>query len=387
MILRQAEKKLRKLASQFPVVGMTGPRQSGKTTLARKVFANHAYVTFENPDIRELFFSDPRLFFKAYSNDYGIIIDEIQEAPSALSYIQGIVDEAYRPGYFIVTGSQNILMLEKVSQTLAGRIALLTLLPLTVDELRQAHLLPSLEELLLQGCYPRVYAQAIDSADWFLHYRTTYVERDVRQIINIGNLTAFQNLLKLCAGRVGQLLNYSDLANNCGISVNTVKSWISVLEATYIIRLLQPYYKNFNKRVTKSPKLYFYDTGLLCSLLGIRDPSQLFTHPSRGALFETLIINELIKYRINEGLPPDVFFWRDSQGHEIDCIIEDGPNLTSIEIKSGLTIVGDFFAGLQAWRSITKEQHPSYLVYAGEKAYEHKYGRVVPWNCIKKIYE
>lgn len=389
MISRQVEEKLKQLISQFPVVCVVGPRQSGKTTLVKNTLPEYAYVTMEDLDKRKLAVDDPRRFLAAFDNAKGVIIDEVQEAPDLLSYMQGIVDQQYRPGFFVLTGSQNILLHEKVSQTLAGRIAFLTLLPLTVDELQKAQLLPlTLEELLFKGCYPRLYSQNVNLEDWFSNYISTYVERDVRQILKVMDLVVFQNFLKLCAGRVGQLLNYTALASDCGISPNTAKNWISLLQSCYIIFLAQPYFKNFNKRVVKTPKLYFYDTGLCCSLLEITSSRQLFTNYSRGPLFESFVASEFAKYQFNLGKKPNNYFWRDVQGNEVDCVLSFGEKLLPVEIKSGLTFDSSFFKGLNFWNKIVDQPSTdTFVVYAGAETFDHKHGTVVSWRNLKSIVE
>jgi len=388
IINRQMKSILVKAAKQFPIVGVMGPRQSGKTTLTKETFPTYTYVSLEDVDTRVRAQEDPRKFFATYANVVGLIIDEIQEVPELFSYLQGIVDQEYKPGFFIITGSQNFLMYEKITQTLAGRIALLTLLPLTIAELQDAQLLPDTpEEIMPKGLYPRVYAQPIDPIMWFNNYINTYVERDVRQVLKIGDIIAFQRFLKLCAARVGNVLNYASLARDCDISPNTAKSWLSILESSYIIKLLQPYYKNFNKRVIKAPKIYFYDPGLVCALLGIRTAQELYTHPMRGPLFETLVLSELYKYHYNQGLEAPLYFWRDVQGHEIDCIIERSfDQLVAVEIKSGMTITSNFFKELIDWHDITgNKEQLSYLVYAGKENQERTHGHVVAWNNVKSI--
>jgi Predicted ATPase (AAA+ superfamily) len=296
-IKRELAGALATMAQQFPVVAVMGPRQSGKTTLARQTFPDYAYVSLEDLDRRAFAQNDPRGFFASYASASGLIIDEIQNVPDLFSYMQRIVDEQYRPGYYIVTGSQHFLMHEKISQTLAGRVALLTLLPLSVNELRDAGLLAgSATEQLLKGFYPRPYVQPVDRAIWCANYISTYIEKDVRQVLQITDVVSFQRFLKLCAARVGNVINYADLARDADISPNTAKAWLSILEASYVIKFLYPYYRNFNKRVIKSPKLYFYDTALVCSLLGITSEQDLQMHPFRGALFESFAIAELYKY-------------------------------------------------------------------------------------------
>lgn len=392
-IKREITSHLESLAKQFQVVAILGPRQSGKTTLAQKTFPGYTYVSMENLGIRRKAQEDPEGFFATYANASGMIIDEIQEVPELFSYMQGIVDQRHRPGFFIVTGSQNFLLHEKITQTLAGRIALLTLLPLTIDELQQAHILPeSLEQLLFKGCYPRIYAESINVHQWLSNYVSTYVEKDVRQIINVTDVLAFQRFITLCAARVGNLLNYAELARDCNISPNTAKAWISLLETSYIITLLHPYHKNFNKRIIKSPKLYFYDTGLVCELLGIQNANDLHTHPIRGHLFESFIVSQLFKYRFNQGEKPHLYFWRDIQGHEIDCVIEKSFNeIVPIEIKSNMTMQPDFFKNLKIWSEITQQQGQSYVVYAGKNDFLGTQGQTYAWvhirNMLQKIYK
>lgn len=388
MIYRSMTSVLKKAATQFPIVGVMGPRQSGKTTLTKSTFPLYKYITLEDLDIKLQAKEDPRKFFATYAQGPGLIIDEIQEVPELFSYLQGIVDKEHKPGFFIITGSQNFLMHEKITQTLAGRIALLTLLPLTIEELKNAHFLQdSPEPLMIKGLYPRVYAYELDLDLWFSNYVSTYIERDVRQIINIGDIIAFQKFLKLCAAHTGNIVNYASLARDCDITPHTAKAWLSVLEASYIIKLLPPYYKNYNKRVIKSPKMYFYDPGLVTFLLGLRNAQDLYTHPLRGALFETLIISELHKHYYNEGKIPPLYFWRDVQGHEIDCIVEKSfDKLLSIEIKSSMTIMSGAFKGLIDWNTITEQSsESSFLVYAGTEEQQRTDGRVVPWNYVKNI--
>jgi len=388
IITREITPRLIELSKQFPVIAIMGPRQSGKTTLSRQTFPDYAYVTLEDIDTKIGAKEDPRRFLATYARYKGVIIDEIQEVPELFSYMQGIVDQEYKPGFFIITGSQNFLMYEKITQTLAGRIALLTLLPLTVNELKNAALLPqTLEEVLFKGFYPRLYAQPFDLKIWFSNYIATYVEKDVRQVLNVSDIISFQKFLRLCAARVGNLLNYSEIARDCDISPNTAKAWISVLETSYIIKLLQPYHKNFNKRITKSPKLYFYDVGLACSLLGIQSAHELFTHSLRGALFESMTISELFKYYYNQIMTPNLYFWRDLQGHEVDCIIEKTYNtLIPIEIKAGMTIIPSFFKGIIDWQTISEQKNNAYIIYAGDENFQRSYGQLIAWKNIKEIF-
>jgi len=385
IIKRDIGSHLKSLAGQFPAVAVMGPRQSGKTTLVKETFPDYAYVSVEDIDKRLLAKEDPRGFLATYYQRKGLIIDEIQEVPELFSYLQTEIDKAYRPGFFILTGSQNFLMHEKITQTLAGRIALLTLLPLSVNELKEAGLLGTdLEALLIKGFYPRLYSQNIEKHVWYSNYISTYVEKDVRQTLKITDVLAFQRFLKLCAARTGNLLNYADLARDCDITPNTAKAWISVLEASYIVTLLAPYHSNYNKRVIKSPKLYFYDTALVCSLLGIRTAEELSIHPLRGAIFESFVVSEMIKYNYNNNELPRIYFWRDVQGHEIDCIIEKSlGNTVPIEIKARKTVSNEFFKGLLDWQDITKQDLTStYVVYGGNETVNTKNGHIFAWDAI-----
>jgi uncharacterized protein len=380
MITRQVASTLTLLAQQFPVVALLGPRQSDKATLAQSSFSNYRYVSLENSDIRALALNDPRGFLENLTQEIGVILDEFQHVPVLLSYMQTIVDRAYRPGYFILTGSQNFLLNEAITQSLAGRIGIITLLPLSIAELKANNLLPDmLDTCVFNGGYPRIYSQNFTPSVWYPNYIQTYIERDVRQLKNITDLMLFQKFIQLCAGRIGQLLNLVSLSNDCGISVKTTQAWLSVLEASYILFFLQPYYKNFSKRLIKSPKLYFYDTGLACSLLGIESQQQLFGHYLRGGLVESLIISEFKKYFYNSGRVPRVYFWRDSQGHEIDCIIERGLEMIPVEIKAGYTITSDYFVGLDYWYRLTNTTG-GFIVYAGPETLKTVRGTLVNWQ-------
>lgn len=344
MIKRIIEDVLKNLANQYPVVTITGPRQSGKTTLIRNVFANKQYVNLESPDIRQFAVNDPKGFLAQYNN---AILDEIQRAPELLSYIQPIVDENKEQGQFIITGSQQFEVLNNISQSLAGRTALLKLLPFSISEIKNIVDVSLTNKLIYTGFYPRIYDMNLDPHQAIGDYIVTYVERDIRQLISIKDLNLFEKFLKLCAGRIGQLLNFQGLANDVGVSHTTVKSWISILEASYIIFLLPPWYNNFSKRLVKSPKLYFYDVGLASYLLGIENEKQVFRDPLRGNLFENLVVAEVLKYRFNKGKKSNLYFYRDSTGLEIDLIYETGRNIYPIEIKSGATISEDFFKNLK----------------------------------------
>lgn len=369
--------------AKFPVVGLFGPRQSGKTTLMRAIFKDYVYLNFENPETLEFATQDPKGFLKTYENEHGIILDEFQHFPELLSYIQLEVDEKKRPGYFALTGSQNFLMNEAITQSLAGRIGILTLLPLSISECAENNLLPSdSNNLIVQGGYPRLHTDVFTPDELYPSYIQTYVERDVRLLTNVENLITFKKFMKLCAGRVGQLLNITNIAGLCGITQKTATHWISILEASYILFLLQPYHSNFNKRTTKTPKLYFYDTGLACSLLGIKESDELSLSPFRGHLFENFIIADLFKQYFNKGTMPPLYYWRDQNGLlEVDCIVDNAGNLTPIEIKAGETIVDDFFTSLKKW-NILADVLPEngYVVYGGSEVQKRKNGNVVGWQ-------
>ena len=389
MISRNLMPKLKHLATKFPVVTILGPRQSGKTTLSKAAFPNYKYVSLEETDNRSFAMSDPREFLRLHCQSGGVIFDEIQEAPDLLSYIQTYVDEKNTEGLFVLTGSHNYLLNQAVTQTLAGRVAILTLLPLSINELENADLLSeNLNNVLFKGCYPRLFDKKISPLDWFPNYVRTYVERDIRQIRNVENLTAFQNFMKLCAGRTGQLLNVTSLSDDAGISVATVKAWLSLLESSYIIFLLHPYYKNFSKRVVKSPKIYFYDTGLACFLLGITSKEQLAMHYLRGGLFESFVLSELMKYKYNQGFLPNMYFWRDSHGNELDCVIEEGQKMIGVEVKSGMTINISFFKGLNFWNNLTgSNREDGFVVYAGGEEQRRSVGNIIGWKSLQNIFK
>ena len=386
MIKRAVESTLIDMLQGFPIVTITGPRQSGKTTLSKKVFADKPYFSLEDPDVRERALVDPRGFLNNLPD--GGVLDEIQRAPELFSYLQSHVDADGRKGLFILTGSQQFGLISQITQSLAGRTAFIELLPFSLSELVEAKQLPeTLEKMLFNGGYPALYDRKLKPSQWFAAYVTAYVERDVRQLIKVQDLETFQRFVKFCAGRSGQLLNLSSLAADCGITHNTAKAWISVLEASYIIFQLRPHHENFNKRLVKSSKLYFYDVGLLCWLLGIREQDQLAVHPLRGNIFETLIISEWKKYYLNMGETPPLHFWRDSNGNEIDLIVETNYQLMPVEIKSGQTVNSDFFKGLKKWVSVVNSQSMQndklakpMLIYGGEDSYCHDGVNVFGWN-------
>ncbi len=384
MIQREIKDKLLQLSGKFPVVSLTGPRQSGKTTLLQESFPEYLYTSLEDPDIRIQAESDPRRFLASAPR---MIIDEIQRIPELFSYIQTITDQTGRVGQYLISGSQSFLLNEKISQSLAGRVAILHLMPFSYSELT-AHGLKakSIESIIYQGLYPRLYDKLIDPQDFYPNYIQTYIERDVRLLQNVQNLNLFVRFMKLCAGRVGQLLNLSSLANDTGVSVNTAKSWISILEASFIVFLLQPHYRNFNKRLVKMPKLYFYDTGLASSLLGISSSQQIDVHFQFGSLFENYIISELLKRRFNQGKRNNMYFWRDHKGTEIDLIIEQTDSLVPVEIKSSRTYSQSFFSGLNYWRKISGSQATQqYVVYGGSGIRETKDGILLGWEKLDHI--
>ncbi|MBC2716359.1 MAG: ATP-binding protein [Desulfobacteraceae bacterium] len=396
MIPRHLERKIRQAAEQYPVITLTGPRQSGKTTLIRAMFPDMQYFSMEDPELRHLAVEDPRGFFAQFQ-EKGVILDEVQRTPDLFSYIQTRVDEVDRPGQFILSGSQNFLLMKNISQTLAGRCAIFHLLPFSLNELRQLSHPPledmgqeilsipepkntNLFDLLFSGFYPRIHDKKLDAQEWLKNYTQTYLERDVRDLINIGDLEAFRRFMGLCAGRAGQLLNLSSLASDCGITHTTAKRWLSVLETGFIITLLRPHFQNFNKRLVKSPKLYFLDTGILCYLQRIRSPEDLLLHASRGAIFENYVVAELLKRRLHDGMDPDLYFWRDSAGHELDIIIDLGNQLIPVEVKSAQTIAKDFFKGLNYWKTLAKKASaPAALIYAGKRSLFQKNTAVYSW--------
>ena len=384
MLYRKLTTTLQRLAKTFPVIAITGPRQSGKTTLAKAVFADKPYVTLEDPGERAFALEDAKGFLQRFRD--GAIFDEAQRWPDLFSYLQGMVDEDPTPGKFIVTGSQQFGLLAGVSQSLAGRVGMTSLLPLSFSELPegvQSSLL--LDDLLIKGCYPALHVREILPGDWFASYIATYIERDIRQVLQVQNLSVFQRFVRLCAGRNGQLLNLDALAGETGISHSTARSWLSVLESSYIVHLLPPYYRNFGKRLVKTPKLYFLDQGLACWLLGIRSSELLALHPMRGAIFELFIIGEFLKSRYNFGLPADLYFWRDNNGLEADIVFERGSKLQPVEIKSGQTITGDYIrAGLKAARFAAEEALQPWLIYGGDDSFERSGVTVMSWrDCAK----
>lgn len=381
MIKRDIEKRLKNGAKEYPVVLLTGPRQSGKTTLTKMAFPKKAYVSFENLDYRHLAENDPRGFLAQYPQ--GAIFDEIQHCPNLLSYMQEIVDTKNKNGFYILTGSQNILLLKSIQQSLAGRVDVLKLLPFSMNEISGHIGNADLNKLLFTGFYPRIYDQNLDPSNTMRNYVETYVQRDVREIINVKSLRSFHNFLKLCAGRVGQILNMSNLANDLGLSHTTIREWLSILEASYVIFLLPAYYKNFNKRIIKSPKLYFTDVGLACYLLGIEKSSHVARDPLLGGIFENLIIMDVLKSFWNRGKTAPMYYFRDNVGNEIDLIIEKERKLIGVEIKAGQTVNLDWFKGLDYLKRIDSNVVANCnLFYGGSKPFIQKDVNIYPFNNV-----
>ena len=382
MIPRQAAPVLQKLALGYPILAITGPRQAGKTTLAQTTCPDKRYLSLEDPDQRAFAEEDPRAFLARLPQ--GAILDEAQRCPALFSYLQTRVDAEKKMGQFVLTGSQQFGLLSNITQTLAGRVGMVQLLPFSLQEMQQGELaIHDLDDLMWRGMYPPVHDRQLAPEQWYANYLVTYVERDVRQLIEVQNLSLFQRFIKLCAARCGQLLNLSSLASDCGVSHKTVRAWISVLEASYVVFLLQPHHQNFGKRLVKTPKLYFVDTGLAAFLLGIRDPQHLSIHSARGALFENFVISELLKRRYNQGLPSNLFFWRNNAGDEVDLLIEQGEQLIPVEIKSGQTLTSDFLAGLQKWMRLAGETCLApRLVYGGEENMTRSGVLVQSWKAI-----
>lgn len=399
MITRHLSKTLKTAARDYPVVTVTGPRQSGKTTLVQAAFPRHRYASLEDPDQRAFAMEDPRGFLDQFAGK--VVLDEVQRVPDLFSYIQGIVDREDRPGRFILSGSQNFLLMHRISQTLAGRCAVLRLLPFSRAELieapirdiarfvqvrrtaeaRKPEIATDLFRTMFTGSYPRIHDKSLKPHTWLANYYQTYLERDVRDLLNVGDIEGFGRFVRLCAGRSGQLLNASSLAADAGVSHTTVRRWLSILEASFVVYLLRPHHRNFNKRLVKSPKLYFLDTGLLCYLLRIRRAEELVSHAARGAIFETWVVSEALKNYFNRGLDPDIYFWRDSAGHEIDLLIDQGAMQIPVEIKSGQTIASDFFKDIDYWRELAgRPEGPAGLVYGGDASHKRREVSVMSWS-------
>jgi uncharacterized protein len=389
MIERNASAALRDLARRYPVLTVTGPRQSGKTTLSRALFGDHAYVNLEPLDTREAVRRDPRGFLEQHRT--GVVLDEIQNVPELLSYLQAEVDADSRPGRFVLTGSQHFGLSQAISQSLAGRTAVFQLLPPALDELRRFPDGPvDLMTTLWMGAYPRIFDQAIDPSRWYSDYTTTYVQRDVRQIANVVNIESFTTFLRLCAGRSSQELNLNALGADAGVSQPTARSWLSVLETSFLCHRLPAWHRNVRKQTVKAPKLHFLDTGLMCFLLGIRSAEQLRAHPLRGAVFETWVASEIYKARANAGQPPSLSHYRETRGVEVDILIDAGGTLIMVEAKSGATIADDFFRSLDALGKLVATIEPQraiekIVVYGGGSSSQSGQTRVVPWMDVPLV--
>jgi predicted AAA+ superfamily ATPase len=388
MIERAILPVLRNLATQYPVVTLTGPRQSGKTTLARSCFPYLAYLSLEDPDTRRFALEDPRGFLAPLAT--GAILDEIQRAPELVSYIQTLVDENSQPGRFILTGSQQFALMTQISQSLAGRTALLRLLPFTLAESRLAqgasqHARPdNLPATLLTGFYPRIHDQGLDPAQALGDYFATYIERDLRQLTAVHDLQRFNRFVRLCAGRTGQLLNLSSLGNDAGVSHATARAWVDLLQTSYIVHLLPPWFTNTSKRLVKSPKLYFYDVGLASWLLGLRSADQLQRDPLYGALFENFVIMEAMKDRLNQGQSPEMYFYRDAEGNEVDLLLPMGRKFHAIEIKAGQTVTPDYFKGLKRFsEQFTDLSAGGGVIFGGEQGQTRTHWPVYSWRSLQ----
>ena len=390
MISRKLGKNLLELAGHYPVVVVTGPRQSGKTTLCRASFPEHAYVSLEALDTREFATSDPRGFLAQYAN--GVIIDEIQQAAGLLSYLQTEVDTTPEPGRFILTGSEHFTLSQAITQSLAGRCGILTLLPPDFEELQQFENAPrSLSETLLQGSYPRIYDRSIPAAQWLRDYTYTYIERDVRQVLNIGNLQGFTLFLRLAAGRTSQELNLSSLGGDAGITHNTAKAWLKILETSHLISLLPAWHANIRKQLIKTPKLHFLDSGVICSLLGINTSEQLMLHPLRGAIFESWVYSEILKHTLNAGEQAPFYYYRESRGLEMDLLVQEADHFKAVEIKSGATPSSDFFKHFATLEERFSVVHPSAIkpcvVYGGDTSQQRSNGRLLGWRDVHALFD
>lgn len=388
MITRNISEYIIKISNKFPVLFLTGPRQSGKTTLIRSLFPAYKYVSLENFDERTIAANDPKTFLKNYQNK-GIIIDEAQHLPELFSYLQNIVDDSGLMGMYILTGSQNFLLLQNISQSLAGRAAVVNLFPFDITEIKKHSNIfadNNIDTILFTGLYPAIFDRNINPPDYYPSYLQTYIERDVRDIKNIGNLNRFRQFLQLCAGRVGQLLNLSSIGNEIGIDSKTVRSWISILEASFIIFLLPPYYKNYNKRIVKQNKLYFYDTGIISSLMGLNESEQLANFYLKGNLFENFVISEIMKQMHHNGIRPNLFFWRDNTGNEIDLIIDKGTYINAVEIKSGSTYTNEYFKNIVKFQKYSGIKPDNcYVIYTGKESYRTKDGYLYDFFKLEEI--
>ena len=381
-IPRTISTAIQRLITKYPILAITGPRQSGKTTLLRHLFDDYQYVSLENLDMQEYASQDPNGFLSTYTER--VIIDEIQRVPQLFSWLQTKTDNDRIMGQYILSGSQNFILLKQITQSLTGRVALFKLLPFTFDELKQVDRLEeNANTALFKGFYPAIFDREIDAIDFYPNYIQTYLERDVRDLISVRNLRQFRTFMRLCAGHIGQALNLQALATNCGVSQPTAKSWLSVLESSYVTFTLSPYYRNFNKRLVKRPRLYFYDTGLACSLLGINDSNFLESYYQKGSLFENLIIAELYKQQFHKGRTPAFWYWRDTNGHEIDLVYEVNQQLTLMEIKSSATVNQSYFKNIHYLNTLAAHEiDQAYLVYGGATKQYRKEADVYPWHTL-----
>ncbi len=389
-IKRDIINAISKMMTKYPLIAVTGPRQSGKTTMLKDFFPNYRYVSLENPDNRNFAKNDTKAFFKEY--DKFVIFDEVQRVPTLFNYLQTIVDDSGIMGQYILSGSQNFHLMENITQSLAGRVAIFKLFPFDIQELKDENLLnDDIYQYMIKGFYPAIYDRDIPPQSFYSNYIQTYVQRDLTTLVNIQNMRMFQDFLSLCATRAGQLLNINSLARECGISQPTAKSWLSTLENSYIIFLLHPFYKNFSKRIVKTPKLYFYDTGLLAYLLRIRNRKQIIGKPIKGSLFENMMIAEYIKRMYHTDNLQDVWFWRDSAGHEVDLIVQSSMAMNIVELKSTETIMTKLFKGLEYFHNIAKNDNvpiTKTLVYTGDKKQQRSNADVVNWDIFgKELYE
>ena len=384
MILRQIAQELAATANEFPVVTIIGPRQAGKTTLARMQFPDHTYANLEAPDIRMLAISDPHAFFSQFPPP--VIIDEIQRVPELLSTIQVLADSSPQRGQYILTGSHQLRLQEAVAQSLAGRTALLRLLPLSISELKATGITHTRDEFIYQGFMPRLYNEKIDPTRLYRNYCQTYIERDIRQMINLRSLTDFENFTRLLAGRVGQILNLSSLSNDVGVSSTTLKEWLSVLEASHTIFRLNPYFENFGKRIIKSPKIYFTEVGLASYLLGIESPVLAARDPLIGNLFENMVVIEALKARLNAGKEPELYFYRDNKGNEVDLLFRQNRQLIPIEIKSAMTFNPEFAKGIAQFQKIASSAQTGHIIYAGNLTPELPHASVLHFTDVDHIF-
>lgn len=387
MIYRKLYSKIREHVSSIPVIAILGPRQSGKTTLAKAAFPEYKFISLEDKQTREQASNNPKQFLDDLNNETGVILDEIQYVPDLFSYIKMTVDETGKNGFFVITGSQNYLMNEAISQSLAGRVLIYTLLPLSINELKEASLLQTdVNDLIFKGGYPRLYVSELTTSEWSTDYIQTYLERDIRQLKNTEDLSQFQDFLKVCVGRIGQLFDIESISNDISVDTKTVKRWISLLEQSYIIFRVRPYFKNFGKRMLKTSKIYFYDTGLAYALLEIKSSQEIDTHDLRGGLFESFIMSELLKIQYNKKERPFLYFWQNNKGNEVDGIIEKANHVIRIEMKASKAIRPSLLKGLKEWNNNSKVSDDySFLVYGGNESRKENNVQITSWKDVGNI--